>query len=81
MEKIAIVKVLAQGKRGLAVTIPKFYADDIGLKRGDEMEVFRDKDSIRLFKKHNQRVSEKTDIFDDDDDQSWAPPALRDKGK
>lgn len=45
MVKIKEYKVGMRGKRGIVLTLPKVWCDDLGLNSGDAIEVYRDLDN------------------------------------
>ena len=42
MVKIKSYRVSRRGSRGLIITLPKVWADDLGLGHGDRIDVYRD---------------------------------------
>lgn len=42
MVKIKSYRLSQRGNRGLIVSVPSVWADDLGLKPGDRLDVYRD---------------------------------------
>lgn len=48
--KIQSYKVSPRGERSLTVTLPKVWTDDLGIKSGDRLDLYRDETDCLIVK-------------------------------
>lgn len=54
--KIKTYTISARGDRGLVITLPKVWADDLGLKKGSRLDVYRDAHDRLIIQAAHQEV-------------------------